>query len=75
MNVICFIIVYPYSFRSYMFRAESLEQIMTGCHCTTGVDMYVTKDRMIVLDLQPLLSPSVMDYVITQERKYISDYG
>ncbi|XP_045592270.1 nonsense-mediated mRNA decay factor SMG9 isoform X1 [Procambarus clarkii] len=61
--------------RSCMFRPESLEQIISGCHGTNGIDVYITNERLIVLDCQPLLSPSIMDRLITQEKKFTSDYN
>ncbi|XP_042240507.1 protein SMG9-like isoform X1 [Homarus americanus] len=61
--------------RSCVFRPESLEQIMSGCHGTNGIDIYITPERLIVLDCQPLLSPSIMDRLITQEKKFTSDYN
>ncbi|XP_071550617.1 nonsense-mediated mRNA decay factor SMG9 [Panulirus ornatus] len=61
--------------RSCVFRPESLEQVMSGCHGTNGIDIYITTQRLIVLDCQPLLSPSIMDRLITQEKKFTSDYN
>ncbi|KAK4298211.1 hypothetical protein Pmani_029425 [Petrolisthes manimaculis] len=61
--------------RSCVFRPESMEQIMSGCHGTNGVDVYITPDRLVVLDCQPLLSASIMDRIITQEKKFTSDYN
>ena len=43
-----------------MFQRNSRLSNITG-HCTKGVDMFVTQQRMIVLDFPPLLSPGVMD--------------
>lgn len=65
---------FSYDFRSCVFRPESVEQIMSGCHGTNGVDVYITPDRLIVLDCQPILSASIMDRIITQEKKFTSDY-
>ena len=58
-----------------MFRPEGRDEMLSGCHATNGIEGFVSKDRVIVLDLQPLLSPSVMDYVVTQERKASLDFG
>lgn len=38
----------------------------TQC-CTTGIDAYITKNRIILLDCQPILS-SCVTYVSTQKR-------
>ncbi|XP_035207007.1 protein SMG9-like, partial [Stegodyphus dumicola] len=40
-----------------------------GEHCTTGIDMYVTNQRLILLDTQPVMSASVMDHMIQYEKK------
>ncbi|KAK7066530.1 smg-9, nonsense mediated mRNA decay factor [Halocaridina rubra] len=61
--------------RSCVFRPESLEQLMSGCHGTNGIDIYITAGRLFVIDCQPLLSPSIMDRIITQEKKFTSEYN
>uniref|UniRef100_A0A6M2DP61 Protein SMG9 n=1 Tax=Xenopsylla cheopis TaxID=163159 RepID=A0A6M2DP61_XENCH len=43
------------------FEVETEEQIKFGVHCTNGVDMYITSNRVILLDSQPLLSVSILD--------------
>lgn len=63
-----------YSPRSCMFRPESLEQVMSACHGTNGIEIYITTERLMILDCQPLLSSSIMDRLITQEKKFTSDY-
>ncbi|XP_068627600.1 nonsense-mediated mRNA decay factor SMG9 isoform X2 [Battus philenor] len=45
----------------FKFKMQDIEQIEKGVHCTKGVDMYVTNDRVILLDCQPLWSPSLID--------------
>ncbi|KPI92599.1 Protein SMG9 [Papilio xuthus] len=45
----------------FKFKMQDIEQIERGAHCTRGVDMYVTNDRVILLDCQPLWSPSLID--------------
>ncbi|XP_013136250.1 PREDICTED: protein SMG9 [Papilio polytes] len=45
----------------FKFKMQDIEQIERGAHCTKGVDMYVTNDRVILLDCQPLWSPSLID--------------
>ncbi|UYV83133.1 SMG9 [Cordylochernes scorpioides] len=42
-----------------VFPVQTSEHL--GHHCTRGVDLYITADRTILLDVQPLLSPSIMD--------------
>ncbi|XP_077525461.1 nonsense-mediated mRNA decay factor SMG9 isoform X1 [Amblyomma americanum] len=52
-----------------LFRPQSRELRELGQHCTTGVDIYVTPERMVLLDTQPVLSASVMDHMIQFEKK------
>lgn len=52
-----------------LFRPQSRELRELGQHCSTGVDIYVTPERMILLDTQPVLSASVMDHMIQFEKK------
>ncbi|XP_044018021.1 protein SMG9 [Aphidius gifuensis] len=44
-----------------IFPVHGLSHHETGTHCTNGVDFYVTKNRVIYLDTQPILSCSVFD--------------
>ncbi|XP_053608359.1 nonsense-mediated mRNA decay factor SMG9-like isoform X2 [Plodia interpunctella] len=45
----------------FKFKMQDIQQIERGVHCTRGVDMYVTQDRVILLDCQPLCSPSLIE--------------
>ncbi|KAL4711166.1 hypothetical protein ACJJTC_009537 [Scirpophaga incertulas] len=36
----------------FKFKMQNIEHIEKGTHCTKGVDMYVTSDRVVVLDCQ-----------------------
>ncbi|CAH2041489.1 unnamed protein product, partial [Iphiclides podalirius] len=45
----------------FKFKMQDMEHIERGVHCTKGIDMYVTNDRVILLDCQPLWSPSLID--------------
>jgi len=56
-------------YRNFYFRPQSLEHHELGGHCTTGVDLFVTSNRVILLDTQPMLSASVMDRLVQQENK------
>jgi protein SMG9 len=46
-----------------------LEHHELGGHCTSGVDLLVTSNRVILIDTQPILSASVMDRLVQQENK------
>jgi len=63
-----------YNSRSAVFRTQCRDVRETGCHQTQGIDMFVSSERTIVLDTQPALSPSVMDSMIHNEKKYPSEF-
>ncbi|CAG9135889.1 unnamed protein product [Plutella xylostella] len=46
---------------TFKFKMQDIKHIETGVHCTKGIDMYVTEDRVILLDCQALWSPSLID--------------
>lgn len=51
-----------------IFPAQSEDHILRCAHCTTGVDIYVSSNRLILLDTQPILSPSLMDISVLQRK-------
>lgn len=53
--------------RPNLFTTTSSEHLETTQNCTSGIDAYVTKNRVILLDCQPILSSSVA-YSISQKR-------
>lgn len=55
--------------RQYIFPPQSKESKELSEHQTTGINMYVTGERTIFLDTQPIMSPSVLDKIIRQEKK------
>jgi len=44
-------------------------------HRTVGVDVYITRERMILLDTQPLMSPSMLEQYLKYDRKVPSEYS
>lgn len=42
------------------FAVQGAEAVLAGAHTTSGVDLSVTAERLLLLDTQPLLSPSVL---------------
>lgn len=58
-----------------VFKPQSKEQRELGEHCTRGIDIFVTNHRLILLDVQPMLSASVMDHMIQFEKKFPSEYS
>ncbi|XP_075233971.1 nonsense-mediated mRNA decay factor SMG9 isoform X2 [Lycorma delicatula] len=57
--------------KKLVFKAQSIEQQEIGIHCTTGIDLLVTQNRLILLDSQPVLSASVMDRLVQQDLKKV----
>ncbi|XP_033223438.1 protein SMG9 [Belonocnema kinseyi] len=61
---------------SDLFSAQNLSHQESGSNCTRGIDFYVTKNRVIYLDTQPILSSSVIDYSASfEQKKGTSDFG
>ncbi|XP_053375253.1 nonsense-mediated mRNA decay factor SMG9-like [Mercenaria mercenaria] len=60
--------------RNYVFPPQS-RAIREECgHMTNGIDIFVTSQRVIFLDCQPLLSASVLDQLIHNEKKIPPEY-
>lgn len=53
--------------RPNLFTTTSSECLETTQNCTSGIDAYITKNRIILLDCQPILSSSVA-YSASQKR-------
>ncbi|GAB1599005.1 protein SMG9-like [Argonauta hians] len=62
-------------YRNFIFQPQSKDTREVGSHQTTGVDMFVTNDRVILLDTQPVLSASVLDMMIHHDKKYPAEYS
>ncbi|XP_011494881.1 PREDICTED: protein SMG9 isoform X2 [Ceratosolen solmsi marchali] len=59
-----------------IFPVQGLSHFQNGVNCTTGIDFYVTKNRVIYLDTQPILSGSIVDYSISfDQKKNTSDFA
>ncbi|KXJ23158.1 protein SMG9 [Exaiptasia diaphana] len=61
--------------RSYLFTPQSKQNQEIGLHQTNGLNIAITTERVILLDTQPLLSPSILDHLIHHERNIPSDYS
>ena len=44
-----------------------------GVHQTCGIDLFMTPERLLLLDTQPMLSASVIDHMIHHDKKYPSE--
>nr|XP_014343706.1 PREDICTED: protein SMG9-like [Latimeria chalumnae] len=65
----------PAERRFYVFRSQSQEIKERGGHQTSGIDFFITQERIIFLDTQPILSPSVLDHLINNDRKLPPEYN
>ncbi|MCJ8728278.1 hypothetical protein PDJAM_G00002630 [Pangasius djambal] len=61
--------------RAYVFRAQTQEIKERGGNQTSGIDFYITQERVIFLDTQPILSPSILDHLINNDRKLPPEYN
>ncbi|KAJ8287661.1 hypothetical protein COCON_G00003200 [Conger conger] len=61
--------------RAYVFRAQSQEIKERGGNQSSGIDFYITQERVIFLDTQPILSPSILDHLINNDRKLPPEYN
>ncbi|XP_028131565.1 nonsense-mediated mRNA decay factor SMG9 isoform X2 [Diabrotica virgifera virgifera] len=55
--------------RKEIFKIETSEDIERGFNRTQGIDIYVTPNRLILLDCQPISSVSVLEELIKSETK------
>ncbi|KAI8772805.1 protein SMG9 [Biomphalaria glabrata] len=62
------------AYRNYFFFPQTKEAKEECLFQTSGIDMFVTSERVILLDTQPLLSASMMDCLLRYERKFPSEY-
>lgn len=61
--------------KSFVFKLQNRESLELCSHQTSGIQLFTTRERILVLDSQPLLSPSLLSYFIQNERKYSSEYS
>jgi len=61
--------------RKLLFRPQSKQDVEKSLHRTEGIDMYVTEQRQILLDTQPLQSPSILDKFLRHEKKVPKEFG
>lgn len=61
--------------KRFLFRPQSKQDVEKSIHRTDGMDLYVTAERLILLDTQPVLSPSVLDRFLRHDKKVPTDFG
>ncbi|KAG5880513.1 hypothetical protein JTB14_003972 [Gonioctena quinquepunctata] len=55
--------------RKEIFKIETVEDIENGYNRTQGIDIFITSNRLILLDCQPFASVSVLEDLIKSESK------
>ncbi|XP_074786410.1 LOW QUALITY PROTEIN: nonsense-mediated mRNA decay factor SMG9 [Athene noctua] len=60
--------------RAFPFRAQAPELRERGGAQTGGIDLFVTQERVVLLDTQPILSPALLDHLINNDRKLPPEY-
>nr|XP_039259790.1 protein SMG9-like [Styela clava] len=61
--------------KKLIFPCQTKDVMEKASNMTVGVDMYVTEERTIFLDSQPLLSPSLLEQCIYNDRKMSAEYN
>ncbi|CAL8247831.1 unnamed protein product [Lota lota] len=61
--------------RAFVFRAQTQEIKERAGNQSTGIDFFITQERVIYLDTQPILSPSILDHLINNDRKLPPEYN
>lgn len=56
-----------------LFRTAGKDLKESAQHKTTGIQAFVTPERTILLDVQPLLSSSVLDKAINMDKKHFAN--
>lgn len=52
-----------------IFPVQDISHHESGANCTVGIDIFTTKNRVIYLDTQPILSASSIDYSASYDQK------
>lgn len=61
--------------KKFVFPCQTRDVAERASNMTVGVDMFVTEERTIFLDCQPLLSPSLLEQCIYNDRKMSAEYN
>lgn len=60
--------------RNYIFTPQNRDCQESCVHLTDGIDMFVTGQRVIFLDTQPVLSASVLEQFIKNDKKISTEF-
>ncbi|XP_058679121.1 nonsense-mediated mRNA decay factor SMG9 isoform X2 [Ammospiza caudacuta] len=61
--------------RSFVFRPQPPELRERGGAQTGGIDLFITQERVLFLDTQPILSPAHLDHLINNDRKLPPEFA
>lgn len=63
------------NYSSDIFQVQDVSYHESGANCTNGIDFFVTKNRVIFLDTQPILSTATIDYsAVFDQKKPTTDF-
>ncbi|XP_036148181.1 protein SMG9 isoform X2 [Monomorium pharaonis] len=62
-------------YSSNIFQVQDLPHYESGTNCTTGIDFFITKNRVIYLDTQPIFSGFAIDAASFDQKKSASDFA
>lgn len=58
-----------YQQNDIIFKPQTIQQIENGHPGTSGVDFYITNNRVFLLDCQPIISTAVLDEIVNSDLK------
>lgn len=61
-------------FRSDIFQVQDLIHHENGTNCTTGIDLFITKNRVIYLDTQPIFTGFAIDSASFDQKKNAPEF-
>ncbi|KAL0123423.1 hypothetical protein PUN28_005744 [Cardiocondyla obscurior] len=61
-------------YSSNIFQIQDLSHYENSTNCTTGIDLFITKNRVMYLDTQPILSGFGIDSTSSDQKKGAPDF-
>lgn len=55
--------------KQLIFNPQSLEHVEIGNHETNGIDIFITSNRVFLLDCQPIMSAAALDEIVQNDFK------
>lgn len=63
-----------FTIRSNIFQVQDLQHFKNSTNCTTGIDLFITKNRVIYLDTQPIFSGFAVDSTSFDQKKSAPEF-